>query len=101
MSVIDRDERKYIFGEDIVITFFNMYNCIFADKLKMLYDLTNAQGLTAVEPSLTTTYLASNLDPTPIVEISTTALEVNQLIDVATTITMEEMPQSPLTTKMG
>lgn len=42
MSVIDRDERKYIFGKDIVIIFLKMYDCIFADKMKMLYNLTIA-----------------------------------------------------------
>lgn len=54
-----------------------------------------------MEPPLTTTYFALTLDPNPTVEISTASLKVDQLVDAATTLTMEEMPQSHVTTKRG
>lgn len=66
----------------------------------MFYDLTNIQGIKVIVPPSSTTYIILANAPTLVGEVSF-VLEVNQLVNVADTITMEEVPSSPIPTNRG
>lgn len=62
------------------------------NKLKMLYDLVGTKGIRVVVPPPTTTTPALTPAPISTVEAFTSAFEVDQLVDVATTLTVRRCP---------
>lgn len=77
------------------------------DLLKLFYDLANAQGIktSPTGQTMPSSHTITNLTPTisPISATKTTfvAPGVDQIVDVATILIVEDIPLSPISTKRG
>lgn len=70
------------------------------DKFEMLFALSNVKGIKYVIPLLTDTAPVLTHASILVIEASTHVPEVDQLVNVATILTVEEKePPSPVTTK--
>ncbi|CAI8591072.1 unnamed protein product [Vicia faba] len=78
------------------------------NKLKLFHNLANAQGISTVVNTKTSTSAPSPLaitiydstsSPTPTIETPTSAPEVDQLVDIAATLYVEELIMSLVSTK--
>lgn len=65
----------------------------------MFYNLANSQGIQLVVPPPATTTPIPTLARISVVRASTFAPKVDQLVDAATTLIMDELSPSPLSTK--
>lgn len=90
--MVDRLERKYVFGEDKILVFLTCV-LVLVDKmgsLQKVYTISTSQCVDSGPLAQTTTTPSITLDASSVVEDTSAIPGADQLIHVSTALTMED-----------